>query len=131
MKKTRIRGILSITLALLIMVSTSSITFAEGRNNQFNHNMKAKAKNHYSISLQKSLNSIAPKSTTCTAIDPVIAAQADTVKKAYANYITIAKQVSTKKLNTSKLIKQIRDSNKTLTYEQYTSLNALITAINT
>ncbi len=124
-----IKRVITIILALFIMTSGSSLVFAKGRGYQPKHNVKSIRKN--SISLQKSIQSIAPTSTTSSAIDLQIIAQADVVKKAYDAYNTTMKQIITKRVNTSKLIMQIRRNNLTLSSDQYTNLNALITTINT
>jgi hypothetical protein len=110
------------------MTTTSSLAFAKGRGYQPRHNFKGEKNN--SISLQRGIQSIAPRSTTSSAIDLQIAAQADVVKKAYDAYNTTIKQIITKRLNTSKLIKQIRRSRQTLSGDQFTNLNTLISTIN-
>jgi uncharacterized phage infection (PIP) family protein YhgE len=113
------------------LATTSSIVFAKGRDNHSQPKHKVKATQKHSTSLQKGIQSIAPKSTTSAAIDPVIAAQVEVVKNAYTTYSTTVKQINTKNSNTSKLIMQIRKSKKTLSNDQYTALNALIATINT
>jgi uncharacterized phage infection (PIP) family protein YhgE len=111
------------------MTASSSLVFAKGRGYQPRHNVKGTKNN--SISLKRGIQSIAPQSTTSSAIDLQIVAQADVVKKAYDAYNTTMKQIITKRVNTSKLIMKIRRSKQTLSSDQYTNLNTLISKINT
>jgi hypothetical protein len=111
------------------MTGTSSLVFAKVRGYQPKYNIKGKKNN--STLLQRGIQSIAPKSTTSSAIDLQIVAQAGAVKNSYDAYNTTIKQVIAKRLNTSKLIMQIRRAKLTLSNDQYTNLNTLINTINT
>lgn len=122
------KKILTIALAIIILATSSTFAYAKGRN--VKHIPASRNKKHISTSLQKSLKAIAPKSTTGAAIDPAISMQITAVKNAYTNYITVAKQINTKKVTTIKLIKVIKTSKKTLTNAQYAALNALIAKIS-
>lgn len=121
------KKVITVILAIFIVATTSSVSFARNRGYQAKHKAIAKK----SISLQRGIKSIAPQSTTSSAIDVQIVAQADGVKKAYDNYNGLIKQIVVKRLNTSKLINQIRRSKQTLSNDQYTSLSSLIDTINT
>jgi hypothetical protein len=123
-----IKKVITIILILSIMTTASSLVFARGRSYQPKHNVRGEKNN--ATSLIKGIQSIAPGSTTSSAIDLQIEAQADVIKTAYDAYNTTMKQIIVKRMNTSKLIMQIRRSRQTLSNDQYTNLNTLITTIN-
>lgn len=123
------KRVLTIVLAIFIMTTTSSLAFAKVRGYQSKRNS---IRNNAAY-LKRGIKSIAPKITTNTAIalDPQIVEQAKNVKTAYDSDNTITKQMITKRINTSKLIMQIRRKRLTLSNDQYTNLNSIITTINT
>jgi hypothetical protein len=128
-----IKRIITLVMVLLIMATVSPLAYAKSRGREEGYQSKHHSMKRDSISLQRGLRAIKPKSTTSAAIalDPQITAQAVIVKQANDNYNNITEQIFTKRSNTIKLIMNIRRSRQTLSDDQYTNINNLIDTINT
>lgn len=122
------KKILSLVLVMFVALSTSSLAFAKGRENSRIRNIMPN-KGKIETTIQKGINSIAPGNSTLT--NDQMNTQFDEIKKIADSNNTLSKQINTKKMNISKLIVQIRRSSKTLTSDQYTTINSLITSITT
>lgn len=117
---------ITVLFTLLTIVLTCTAAYAKPKARGFGGFYGKKP-----MTLQGGLQAIAPKNTTPAAIDAQVAAAAVTVKKANDSYSDVAKQAMTKKLNVEKLINQLRRGHKTLTNDQYTSVNNKLVDIKT
>lgn len=122
-----IKKIITAIIVLFIITTGSTLAFAKERGYRAKHyNVKRST-----IALKRGILTIKPLSTTSAAIDPQIAAQIDVVKKTYDNNNNLTSQIITKRASTLKLIMNIKRSGQTLSDDQYTNINNIITTINT